>query len=152
MGLDNADETCQNVRCGGFEVPFRNATNLVRQMMELTVVLDGDGPLRLKATGRITPDDATAFADPLAALLGSAGYARRVVMSLEEAEFINSSGISWLLARHRRFREAGGKFVLHSVSPMVLQVIRTLRMDSVFLLADHEPAAVAMIVDTEDDG
>lgn len=112
--------------------------------MELSVVSDDGDVLRLAIAGRITQSDVTPFSDRLGNLLGSAGYARRVTLGLAETDFIDSSGINWLLVRHKRFREAGGRLVVHSVSPAVLQVLEMLRMGQVFHLAEDGPAALAM--------
>ncbi len=112
--------------------------------MELTAVSDEGGLLRLSAAGRITQDDVTPHADRFGDLLGAAGYARKVVLGLTNVDYIDSSGISWLLVRHKRFREADGKLVIHSVPPMVRQVLEMLRLNLVLHLTDDEPAAVAL--------
>ena len=112
--------------------------------MKLNTMSDDGGVLQIQVTGRITQDKLSPTADALADLLGPEGYARRVVLSLADVDFIDTSGIGWLLARHKRFREGGGKLVLHSVVPMVLEVLKVLRLHTVFHLADDEPAALAL--------
>ena len=84
-------------------------------------------------------------------LLGPGGYSRRVILDLEQAEDIDSSGVSWLVVLFKRFREAGGRLVLHSIPPRVDHVLRLLHIDSVVPtardaraardLAGHEPGA-----------
>ena len=113
--------------------------------MKLSTVSDEGDVLRLQAAGRITHDVLSPCGDELGDLLGAGGYARRVVLSLADVDFIDTSGISWLLARHKRFREASGKLVIHSVVPMVLGVLKVLRLHVVFHLADNEPAALALV-------
>ncbi len=112
--------------------------------MTWSVVSDDGGVLRLKAAGPITSNDASPPSDPLGDLLGSAGYTQKVVLSLAEVDFIDSSGVSWLLVRHKRFREAGGELVIHSVQPMVLQVLQVLRLNLVLNLAENESAALTL--------
>ena len=112
--------------------------------MELTVASDDGGVLRLQLAGSITQDDLWPFSDPMLELLGEEGYARKVALSLADVDFIDSSGISWLLVRHKRFRQAEGKLVIHSVPPMVAEVVKMLRLNLVFLLADDETAAAAL--------
>ena len=112
--------------------------------MNLSMVSDDGDVLRLQAGGRITQDNLSPFSDEMGELLGADGYTRHVVLSLAEVDFIDSSGIGWLLARHKRFREANGKLVIHSVVPMVLEVLKVLRMHVVFQLADNESAALAL--------
>jgi anti-anti-sigma factor len=113
--------------------------------MELSTVSDDGHVLRLRASGRITQEKIAPSSDELGDLLGVGGYARRVVLNLADVDFIDTSGISWLLARHKRFRQASGKLVLHSLMPMVLEVLKVLRLHRVFHLADNEPAAVALV-------
>ncbi|MBN2475402.1 MAG: STAS domain-containing protein [Pirellulales bacterium] len=100
--------------------------------------------LRLRLAGRVTQDDLWPFSDPLHDMLGEQGYARQIVVSLADVEFIDSSGISWLLVRHKRFRQAEGRMVLHSVPPAVSEVLQMLRLDLVFHLAKDEAAALRL--------
>jgi len=113
--------------------------------MKLSTVSDDGHVLRLQAAGRITHDVLSPSGDELGNLLGAGGYARRVVLSLADVDFIDTSGVSWLLARHKRFREAGGKLVIHSVMPMVLGVLKVLHLHAVLHLADNETAALALV-------
>jgi anti-anti-sigma factor len=113
--------------------------------MKLSAVSDDGQVLRVQATGRITHDVLSPSVDELGNLLGTGGYARRVVLSLADVDFMDTSGITWLLARHKRFREASGKLVIHSVTPMVLGVLKVLRLHAVLLLADNESAALALV-------
>jgi anti-anti-sigma factor len=113
--------------------------------MELTVVSDDGRVLRLQAEGRIAQDDPPPPSDTMTELLGAEVYARKAVLSLENVEFIDTGGMGWLLARHKRFRKAGGKLVIHSASPIVIQVLKMLHLHQVFLLADDEPGAVALL-------
>jgi anti-anti-sigma factor len=73
----------------------------------------------------------TGAADPLAALLQPADYARTVCLDLGRVDFIDSSGVGWLLHSHRRFREAGGQLRLGRVPPRVGEVLRLCGLDNV---------------------
>ena len=72
------------------------------------------------------------------------GYRSRVLMNLEKAEYIDSSGIGWLLTHHKHFLQAGGKLVLHSVPPRINDVFQLLRMSAVLHIAPDEAAARAL--------
>ena len=113
--------------------------------MNLSTVSDDGDVLRLQAAGRITQDSLSPGGDELGDLLGAEGYARRVVLCLADVDFIDTSGISWLLGRHKRFREASGKLVIHSMLPMVAEVLKMLRLHMVFHLAESESAALALV-------
>ncbi len=82
----------------------------------------------------------------LAALLGDSGFAQIALLDLSNTLYLDSAGINWLLNCHRRFREAGGALVIHSITPMVMQVIRLMRLDRVFQLADDARSARLLLV------
>jgi len=103
--------------------------------MELQLVDTSDGSIRVKAKGSITPDAPDQPSDPLVGLLGAQVFERQVALDLEEAEYISSSGIGWLLHCHKRFEQHGGKLMLCSVSKPVDQVIRLMRLNSVLNLS-----------------
>jgi anti-anti-sigma factor len=99
--------------------------------MELQLVDTADGSIRVKATGPITPDAPEHPRDPLIGLLGPQVFERRVALDLEEADFISSSGIGWLLYCHKRFEQHGGKLELGKVSKPIDQVLRLMRLQTV---------------------
>jgi anti-anti-sigma regulatory factor len=53
--------------------------------------------------------------------------------------------MGWLLLCNKRFREADGRLVIHSVPPVVLDVMKVMRLDRVLKLAEDEVAALAML-------
>jgi anti-anti-sigma factor len=114
-------------------------------MMELRVLSDDGDVLRLQLAGRIVQTEERLESDTMADVLGSGGYARNVVLGLEETEFIDSSGLSWLVVRHKRFCEAGGKLVLHSIPPSVSQILMMMRLELVLNLAEDESTALELI-------
>jgi anti-anti-sigma factor len=109
--------------------------------MELNVLSDAEGLLELETKGLAVDGDPMAGGDPLAALLGERGWARRATLSLAGSDYINSSGLAMLLTWHKQFRDAGGRLVLHSVPEHVMESIRLLRMERVFHLADDATTA-----------
>jgi len=114
--------------------------------MQLSIVSDNGGVTRVQATGQITTQDTLAGKlEPMSQLLGEAVYSRRVALNLAEATFIDSSGLGWLLLCNKRFREAAGKLVLHSVPPAILDVIKVMRLDEVLKIAEDEAAALGMM-------
>lgn len=114
--------------------------------MELVKVSDDGDVLRLKAKGCVKQGATTVELEPLGALLGEGGYGRKVLMDFSEADFVDSSGLSWLLVCHKRFRLAGGQVVLHSVPVVVMQVLQVLSLDRAFDMADDESAALRVVM------
>jgi anti-anti-sigma factor len=113
--------------------------------VELKVLSDEHDLLEVQVEGRAVAGDVDPDEDPMARLLGDRGYARRALLSLAETEYIDSSGLALLLVWHKRFREAGGKLVVHSVPPHVMETIRILRMELVLHLADDASAAAELV-------
>jgi anti-sigma B factor antagonist len=103
--------------------------------MIVSVKSDQNNVAEVAVSGPITQSLLTAGAEPLTAALGSGAYSRQLLLDLRQTEHIDTSGINWLLIMHRRAREAGGRLILFGVPPMVDNVIKVLRMNSVFEIA-----------------
>jgi|SRR5207248_6430278 len=78
-------------------------------------------------------------------LLGADCCRRRVLLDLEKARFIDSSGVGWLMTSHKRFLACGGRLVLHSVPPMIGQVLRLLNLHTVLSIQPDQAAARALV-------
>ena len=112
--------------------------------MKLTLLSAGKDFIHIGCEEEITQREFQPGADPLAALLGAAGFTHAVLMNLEKTTYIDSSGIGWLLACHKHFVENGGILVLHSVPPRVDHILQIVRMPLVLHIAADEAAARAM--------
>jgi anti-sigma B factor antagonist len=112
--------------------------------MKLSIDSDDGQTVKMKVAGSVTQQEITLMADPVSDLLGPEAYRRRVCMDLGNAGFLDSSGINWLILNHKRFRENGGKLVLHSLPPLVMNVIKVLKMHRVFDIAESPQAAFAL--------
>lgn len=113
--------------------------------MQVKVVSVAGDVLRLRTEGKIGQADLAGEGEPIERLLGREVYTRKVLLALEESDYCDSMGLAWLLKCHKRFREGGGRFVLHSIPPLILQVMKVLHLDRVFALAADEQSAVALI-------
>jgi anti-anti-sigma factor len=112
--------------------------------MQLVLHSDDGNYLHMRLKGRVTQKELPADEDLFVTQLGPDAYARKVLLDMQESEFLDSSGVSWLLVSHKRFRERGGRIVLHSIPPLVGNVLKVLRMNQIFLIAENEQAAVRM--------
>ncbi len=112
--------------------------------MELTIRSDDRDVLLLEVRGPVTQNSLASPPEPLSTLCGGEVYGRKVVLGMEKTAFIDSSGLGWLLGCHKRFREAAGTLVIHSLPPMVLDVIRVMRVDQILKIAEDERTALAM--------
>jgi anti-anti-sigma factor len=113
--------------------------------MDLSIVSQDADVAQLKIRGRVTQRQLSSSADLLVDLLGSDVYTRKVLIDMRDTEFMDSSGISWLLIAHKRFREKGGRFVLYALPPMVMNVLKVLKMQLVFELAGTHDEALEKV-------
>ena len=113
--------------------------------MDLKVLSDEGDVLRMEIVGPIVRSDVPPDLKPLESLLGPDGYARRVLISLAEITLIDSICLAWLLVLHKRFREAGGTMVVHSIPPPVMEILALIRFEQGLYLAEDETAAVALL-------
>ena len=109
--------------------------------MQLNIVSSDGAVSRLQVTGQITQGALASQPEPIGELLGEGAYARRVTLDLSEATFIDSTGLGWLLQCNKHFREAGGMLVIHSVPPVILDVVKVMRLDQVLKIVEDEAAA-----------
>jgi anti-anti-sigma factor len=83
--------------------------------------------------------------NPLERLLGCLTFTRKVILDLETVNFLDSSGLSWLVACNQRFRQQGGSMILCGIPPRVHQVLEFCRMDQHFTIADDLHSARAQL-------
>jgi anti-anti-sigma factor len=114
--------------------------------MNISLISDEGGVVRLRCGGEVKQDELRAT-NPIEDLLGPDGFARRVLLDLEKTSYIDSSGMGLLLVCDKRFREAGGKLVLHSLPPRVEQAIQFLRLHLILNIAVDDVGARAMAME-----
>jgi anti-anti-sigma factor len=112
--------------------------------MRLTLISHTDQVTRLECEGQVTQQELTMDHDPLEAVMGPSLYQRCVLLSLEKTSYIDSSGVSWLLRGHKQFERSGGRLVLHSLSPMVRQVLHLLKLTTLLHVAADEREALPL--------
>lgn len=115
------------------------------QQVKLERVSEDSGVLRLRARDRVIRGDPSPDLGEISNLLLDEGYRRNVLLSLEETEFVDSSGLSWLLECHQKFCNAGGRLILHSVPPAVMDTLKMMRLELVLHLADDESDALKVV-------
>lgn len=113
--------------------------------MKLTVKSDQDNVAEIDVAGPVTQDLLAVAGDALTKALGPSAYSRKLLLDLRNAEHIDTSGINWLLTMHRRARDAGGRLVLFSIPPLVDNVLRVLRMHTVFEIAPNREDARSLL-------
>lgn len=104
--------------------------------MEIRKEVADNGVVQLEIKGKVSRDGWAMQHDPLMMELGPDIYARRVLLGLANVEYIDSTGIEWLLACHHRFKSSNGTLILHSMTPTVRKLLKLMRMDLILNLAD----------------
>ncbi len=117
--------------------------------MKVSIQSEDNGVVILTVAGRVTQDQLSKTPDPLGDILGSDAFNKRVAIDLSETEFLDSSGVSWLLVSHKKYEENGGRMVLFGVPQIVMNVIKVLRMQLVFNLADNQGDALRILQETK---
>jgi anti-anti-sigma factor len=110
--------------------------------MEVKLLHTDNGSVHVETAGVISREEITSGRDPFEALAGPDVYRRRVLLNVSKCNYLDSTGVGWLLACHRRFQEGGGMLVVHSATPVLLQILKMMRMDLALHLAADEAAAL----------
>ncbi|MFZ5831914.1 MAG: STAS domain-containing protein [Planctomycetota bacterium] len=100
-----------------------------------------DRSVQLK--GRITQASLDEVGKQLAEWLESPSPVPPAYVDLGETDFVDSSGLSWLLVWHKRYAMAGSRLIIHSVPATVKDVLRMMRLDMVLDLAVDQESAEA---------
>jgi len=113
-----------------------------------SLINNEDGIAHLSAQGDATAVDfRPTAAHHFDALLGEDWPSRRVLLNMERVPYIDSSAIGWLIHAQRAFRAAGGKLVLHSISPSVRNVLDLLKIGRVVPLAPTADAGRSLLLE-----
>ena len=112
-------------------------------MLKLTVVSDEADLVRVQCEGEISQVKFQLNDNPLESLAGPSIYSRKLLLNLDRVEFLDSSGISWLVVSHKNFQQHGGVLVLHSIPPMIYHCFKILGLLDVLHIAPDEAAACA---------
>lgn len=115
--------------------------------MDLTTTSDDGAVLCLRCTGVLTQRGAPGGGD-FRKLWGEAAYSRRVVLDLSLVSSVESSGLAWLLGSTKRFGEAGGRLVLHSLPAVLREVVGILHVEPLLIVtADGNDARAKALED-----
>src|SRR5262245_36392056 len=110
------------------------------RVMKLNLVaIERDGLVRIAAEGEITsqkfkPDQP----NPLTEVMGASWASSRVLLNFENVPYIDSFAIGWLLNCHREFTSNGGRLVIHSIRPVVSQILDLFIIRQILSFADSE--------------
>ena len=104
----------------------------------------------LSAEGAISQHTHLDGVDPFQSAVGDHAYELRVIFNLTNVNFIDSSGIGWLINSHKQFQQAGGRLVLHSAPEHVQRTFRLLCLGNAIETASDEAEARTTIAATRE--
>lgn len=104
-----------------------------------------DGVDIVKVSGDIHLSTAPQFRERLATIIGNGDG--RLVLDLTAVEFIDSTGLSVLLAGLRMVSQRHGHMALVCRNPTVLRLFEITSLDTTFAIFADLPAAVARVVE-----
>jgi len=112
--------------------------------MKLSLQSEQGNSVLLNLEGRVSQRDVE-LSDPFVDTLGENAYSRQILVDMSEVASLDSSGVNWLLVAQKRMREHGGQLVLHSLSPISMNVLKVLNLHTLLKLADTESAALRLV-------
>ena len=101
--------------------------------------------MQVAINGCLVQSDIAPPLDPFRAILGPNAYQKTVLLDMQESNYLDSMCIGWLLASHKRFREQGGKLVIHSLQPVASNVISLLRLNGILQIAADTSQALQLV-------
>lgn len=100
----------------------------------------------------ITLDDASGLNDFRSSTFRDALYqevetreAPRVALDLGTVDYLSSSGVAILVGMKRRTEARNGKLVVYRTQPVVIDLLRVMKLDRYFAFADDERQALAAL-------
>lgn len=100
-----------------------------------TVKKDSEGQY-VELTGSIVAGQVAQLRELLYDL---ASKQKRLVLDFEKVTHIDSTSIGLLISTQIRIRKVGGHLQLLHVKPVILEVLKTMRLDRVFeMITDHD--------------
>lgn len=108
--------------------------------------IEKDGIVKIATSGNITGADIdTTGPNPMEGILGKNWTQSRVILNMEDTQFVDSSAIGWLIGTSKQLKDGGGILVMYNVQPSVRQVLDLLRVGRVVPLVEDESAAKAIV-------
>lgn len=102
---------------------------------------DRDGRTVVAVRGELDAYTAPRFRDQVAALVHQGRT--EVTVDLHEVEFVDSSGLSALIAAHKQLRRLGGDLVLLAPTAAVFRVLEISGLTRIFNFADRSTGEMA---------
>ncbi len=107
---------------------------------------EASGICEIQADGAIRAVEEPRDLRDIEELLGPQCFRRKVLLDLQHALHIDSSGVCWLIHLHKKSQNAGGTLIVFSVPPGVMAVFKLLGVQHHLNLAADARSARALAV------
>ena len=104
--------------------------------------LPNDEVLRVVCEGPVSVRGRPPGSEPLQELLGPRCYKQKVVLNLERADGMDTSGLTWMVRVAGLFAAGGGRFAVYGFSPTIRHTLEVLGMIGTIPLASAEALAI----------
>lgn len=101
--------------------------------------------LRVACEGAVSVRGTPPGSEPLLELLGPHCYRQKVVLNLERADGVDTSGLMWLVRVATRFSQGGGRFAVYGFSPNFRNMLDVLGMTETVTLVSSEQGAIETV-------
>jgi len=78
-------------------------------------------------------------------LLGAGWEKLKIILNADDLMYVDSAAIGWLIGVQRQMRAEGGLLVMHSVQPIVGNMLRLLKIERVVPVLENVDAARAHV-------
>ncbi|MCP4548354.1 MAG: STAS domain-containing protein [bacterium] len=99
-------------------------------------IYEGDDLVTLQVKGEIEVYSLPEFSKIAEAQLG---IAKRVTLDLEKLDYIDSSGLGYIVTLHERLQKNDQELVLINLQSHVNRVFKITRLDQILCIASQEP-------------
>jgi stage II sporulation protein AA (anti-sigma F factor antagonist) len=128
----------------GLPQSVRTSASARVQIVDLKMENQAGGVCHLSLAGKISQTAVDSQSDQLSRLIGNANMNQKILVSLQQTDYIDSSGIGWLLATDKKIRDAGGRLILHSVPLDIQHVFGLMKLNAVLKIAKDKEHATSI--------
>ncbi len=111
--------------------------------MKLSITKDDGQIVQVAVDGPMSQRELNPADEPLTRLLGPNAYGRHVRLDLSGTNYLDSSGVGWLLTCHKRMRQAGGRLALCAPQAPVANVLKLLKLEGTLQIEQSAGSAAA---------
>ncbi len=112
--------------------------------MILTLENQANGNCYVSLAGKISQTAVAGQTLELSQQLGVENLNQKILVSLQHTDYIDSSGIGWLLATDKQIRDSGGQLILYSLPLDIQHVFGLMKLNTVLKIAKDKEHATAI--------